>query len=43
MKPFAPALIGAGHCTGWGALAALAEAFGDKVLAPTAVGKRYTF
>jgi 7,8-dihydropterin-6-yl-methyl-4-(beta-D-ribofuranosyl)aminobenzene 5'-phosphate synthase len=43
MKPFAPALIGAGHCTGWRALAALAEAFGDKVLAPTAVGKRYTF
>ena len=43
MKPFAPALIGAGHCTGWRALAALADAFGDKVLAPTAVGKRYTF
>ena len=43
MKPFAPALIGAGHCTGWRALAALAEAFGDNVLAPTAVGKRYTF
>ena len=43
MKPFAPALIGAGHCTGWRALAALSEAFGDKVLAPTAVGKRYTF
>jgi 7,8-dihydropterin-6-yl-methyl-4-(beta-D-ribofuranosyl)aminobenzene 5'-phosphate synthase len=43
MKPFAPALIGAGHCTGWRALAALSDAFGDKVLAPTAVGKRYTF
>jgi 7,8-dihydropterin-6-yl-methyl-4-(beta-D-ribofuranosyl)aminobenzene 5'-phosphate synthase len=43
MKPFAPALIGAGHCTGWRALAALSEAFGDKVLAPTSVGKRYTF
>jgi 7,8-dihydropterin-6-yl-methyl-4-(beta-D-ribofuranosyl)aminobenzene 5'-phosphate synthase len=41
MKSFAPALIGAGHWTGWRALAALSEAFGDKVLVPTAVGKRY--
>ena len=35
--------IAAGHCTGWRAMAALAAAFGDKVLAPTAVGKRFTF
>ena len=35
--------IAAGHCTGWRALAALANAFGDKVLAPSAVGKHYTF
>ncbi|HUI94847.1 MAG TPA: MBL fold metallo-hydrolase [Xanthobacteraceae bacterium] len=41
MKSFAPALIAAGHCTGWRALAALSATFGDKVLAPTAVGKRY--
>jgi len=33
----------AGHCTGWRAIAALATAFGDKVLAPSAVGKRYSF
>lgn len=34
-------LIGAGHCTGWRAMAALSNAFGDQVLAPTAVGKSY--
>ena len=43
IKPFAPKLIGAGHCTGWRAIAALSNAFGDKVLAPSAVGKRYSF
>ena len=36
-------VIAAGHCTGWRAMSALAAAFGDKVLAPSAVGKRYTF
>jgi len=35
--------IAAGHCTGWRALTALADAFGDKILAPSAVGKRFTF
>jgi 7,8-dihydropterin-6-yl-methyl-4-(beta-D-ribofuranosyl)aminobenzene 5'-phosphate synthase len=43
MRAFSPAMIAAGHCTGWRAMAALASAFGDKVLAPLAVGKRYTF
>lgn len=43
MKEFGLATIAAGHCTGWRAMAALAAAFGDKVLAPTAVGKRFTF
>lgn len=43
MGDFNLAQIAAGHCTGWRALSALAAAFGDKVLAPTAVGKRYTF
>ncbi len=43
IKPFAPKLIGAGHCTGWRAIAALSNAFGDQVLAPSAVGKRYSF
>jgi 7,8-dihydropterin-6-yl-methyl-4-(beta-D-ribofuranosyl)aminobenzene 5'-phosphate synthase len=33
-------LIAAGHCTGWRALAALADAYGGK-LVPTAVGKRF--
>lgn len=40
---FKLAQIAAGHCTGWRAIAALAGAFGDKVLAPAVVGKRYTF
>jgi 7,8-dihydropterin-6-yl-methyl-4-(beta-D-ribofuranosyl)aminobenzene 5'-phosphate synthase len=43
MKPFALSVIAAGHCTGWRAQAALAEAFGQAVLAPTAAGKTYRF
>ena len=35
--------IAAGHCTGWRAITALANAFGPGVLAPLAVGKRYSF
>jgi 7,8-dihydropterin-6-yl-methyl-4-(beta-D-ribofuranosyl)aminobenzene 5'-phosphate synthase len=41
MKEFQLAKIAAGHCTGWRAISALNVAFGDKVLAPSAVGKRY--
>jgi len=43
LKPFALSVIAAGHCTGWRAQAALAAAFGQAVLAPTAAGKSYTF
>jgi 7,8-dihydropterin-6-yl-methyl-4-(beta-D-ribofuranosyl)aminobenzene 5'-phosphate synthase len=43
MKEFSLTMIAAGHCTGWRALSALTQTFGDKVVAPTAVGKRYTF
>jgi 7,8-dihydropterin-6-yl-methyl-4-(beta-D-ribofuranosyl)aminobenzene 5'-phosphate synthase len=43
MREFQLATIAAGHCTGWRAMSALAAAFGDKVIAPSAVGKRYTF
>ena len=43
LKPFALNTIAAGHCTGWRAMTALAHAFGDQVLAPSAVGKRYSF
>lgn len=43
LRSFDLRTIAAGHCTGWRALTALANAFGDKVLAPTAVGKRYAF
>jgi 7,8-dihydropterin-6-yl-methyl-4-(beta-D-ribofuranosyl)aminobenzene 5'-phosphate synthase len=34
--------IAAGHCTGWRAMTALSNAFGA-ALAPTAVGKQFTF
>ena len=43
MRGFGLKTIAAGHCTGWRALSALSAAFGDKVLAPSAVGKRYSF
>jgi len=36
-------VIAAGHCTGWRAMAALANAFGDAKLAPLPVGKRLSF
>jgi 7,8-dihydropterin-6-yl-methyl-4-(beta-D-ribofuranosyl)aminobenzene 5'-phosphate synthase len=36
-------VIAAGHCTGWRAMTALANAFGDGKLVPLAVGKRLRF
>jgi 7,8-dihydropterin-6-yl-methyl-4-(beta-D-ribofuranosyl)aminobenzene 5'-phosphate synthase len=43
MSQFNLRTIAAGHCTGWRAAAALANTFGDNVVDPLAVGKRYTF
>jgi 7,8-dihydropterin-6-yl-methyl-4-(beta-D-ribofuranosyl)aminobenzene 5'-phosphate synthase len=43
LRGFGLKTLAAGHCTGWRAMTALANAFGDTVLAPTAVGKTYTF
>ncbi|MGI8648384.1 MAG: MBL fold metallo-hydrolase [Acidimicrobiales bacterium] len=43
MRGYAPQSIAAAHCTGWRAVRALAEAFGDDVVAPSAVGKRYSY
>ena len=43
LADFKPAVIAAGHCTGWRATVAMANAFGAGVLAPLAVGKRFTF
>ncbi|WMT73327.1 MBL fold metallo-hydrolase [Bradyrhizobium sp. Ash2021] len=42
LKEFNLKTIAAGHCTGWRAMAALANAFPD-ALSPTAVGKQFTF
>jgi 7,8-dihydropterin-6-yl-methyl-4-(beta-D-ribofuranosyl)aminobenzene 5'-phosphate synthase len=36
-------MIVPGHCTGWRAVTALVNAFGEGVVVPSAVGKRYTF
>jgi 7,8-dihydropterin-6-yl-methyl-4-(beta-D-ribofuranosyl)aminobenzene 5'-phosphate synthase len=43
MREFGLTYIAAGHCTGWRAMAALVGAFGDQVVTPTAVGKRFVF
>lgn len=43
LRVFDLKMIAAGHCTGWRGMTALANAFGDKILAPSAVGKRYSF
>lgn len=43
LRAFDLKTIAAGHCTGWRGMTALANAFGDKILAPSAVGKRYSF
>lgn len=42
LREFDLQLIAAAHCTGWRAVTALANAFGDAV-APSAVGKLYRF
>ncbi len=42
MQGFGLAVIAAAHCTGWRAVGALANAFGDAVV-PSAVGKCYRF
>jgi 7,8-dihydropterin-6-yl-methyl-4-(beta-D-ribofuranosyl)aminobenzene 5'-phosphate synthase len=41
MKKLGLKLLAPGHCTGWRAVSVMARAFGDDVLAPSAVGKRY--
>lgn len=43
LRQFDLAFIAAGHCTGWRAMTALVNAFGDGVVTPTAVGKRFVF
>ena len=43
LRDFDLTYIAAGHCTGWRAMGALLSAFGDQVLTPTAVGKRFVF
>jgi 7,8-dihydropterin-6-yl-methyl-4-(beta-D-ribofuranosyl)aminobenzene 5'-phosphate synthase len=43
MRKFDLSAIAAGHCTGWRAITALMNEFGDDILTPLAVGKRISF
>lgn len=43
LTAFGLQMIVPAHCTGWRAVTALVNTFGDEVVAPAAVGKRYTF
>jgi 7,8-dihydropterin-6-yl-methyl-4-(beta-D-ribofuranosyl)aminobenzene 5'-phosphate synthase len=43
LKTFSPKQIMPAHCTGWRALCALVNAFGEGIVVPSAVGNRYTF
>jgi 7,8-dihydropterin-6-yl-methyl-4-(beta-D-ribofuranosyl)aminobenzene 5'-phosphate synthase len=43
MKDFGLSVVAAGHCTGWRAMTALVNEFGDSIVDPSVVGKRYTF
>lgn len=43
LREFDLAVIAAGHCTGWRAMTALANAFGDSKLVSLSVGKRFSF
>jgi len=43
LKQFKPKQIVPAHCTGWRALCALVNAFGEDIVVPSAVGSRYTF
>lgn len=43
LSSFGLKMIVPGHCTGWRAVTALVNAFGEEVVVPSAVGKLYTF
>jgi 7,8-dihydropterin-6-yl-methyl-4-(beta-D-ribofuranosyl)aminobenzene 5'-phosphate synthase len=43
LGPFGLGVIAPGHCTGWRAVNAFAQTFGEQILAPLAVGKRLVF
>jgi 7,8-dihydropterin-6-yl-methyl-4-(beta-D-ribofuranosyl)aminobenzene 5'-phosphate synthase len=42
LREFGLSVIAPGHCTGWRAVNALAQAFGEQTIVPLAVGKRLT-
>ena len=43
LRGFGLKMIIPGHCTGWRAVTALVNEFGEEVVAPSAVGKHYLF
>ncbi len=43
LTQFGLARIATAHCTGWRAVWALLNAFGEEVVTPSAVGSRFSF
>ena len=43
LNGFGLKMIIPGHCTGWRAVTALVNEFGEEVVVPSAVGKHYLF
>jgi 7,8-dihydropterin-6-yl-methyl-4-(beta-D-ribofuranosyl)aminobenzene 5'-phosphate synthase len=43
LRKFAPRSLVPGHCTGWRAVRALVDAFGDEIVVPSSVGRRHVF
>ena len=43
LRQFELKMMVPGHCTGWRAVHALLDAFGDEVVIPSAVGRRHEF
>jgi 7,8-dihydropterin-6-yl-methyl-4-(beta-D-ribofuranosyl)aminobenzene 5'-phosphate synthase len=43
LRAFEVSVIAGGHCTGWRAIHALTNAFGDDVVQPLTVGSRHVF
>ena len=43
LRPFGLRQMMPAHCTGWRAVWALLNAFGESVVTPSAVGSRFTF
>jgi 7,8-dihydropterin-6-yl-methyl-4-(beta-D-ribofuranosyl)aminobenzene 5'-phosphate synthase len=43
MRQFGLKVIVPGHCTGWRAIQRMVQTFGEDIVIPSAVGRRYLF